>query len=490
MCNAAMFYTMMIFSSQITFVSCAHCQTNPSKGADMIMESDRTTRHAKAFLALDSINPHYFLFRGEPTILITSGEHYGAVLNLDFDYHKYLETLHKDGLNLTRTWSGSYREIQSSFGITDNTLAPLPNRYICPWRRSDTPGYSDGGNKFDLTQWDPSYFKRLKDFMSVASKYGVVVELNLFCPNYDDALWKANPMYVGNNINGVGDCPDNEVYTLLHPDLLKVQDAMVRKIVEELKDYDNLYYEVCNEPYFGGVTMDWQRHIVSVIEDAEKSFPQKHLISMNIANGKEQITDPVSGVSIFNFHYATPPDTVGMNYGLDKVIGENETGFRGKDDSLYRTEGWEFILAGGGLYNNLDYSFTCAHPDGTFLDYKSPGGGSPILRQELKILKDFIYAFDFIHMKPDNEVVTGGVPDGARVHVLAKPGSQYAIYILGGTHAVLQLALPAGKYEAKWLDTKTGKWVKSVSVQSDGGVVALSSPDYTEDIALSVRASR
>ncbi len=31
-------------------------------------------------------NPHYFLFRGKPTILITSAEHYGAVLNPNFDY--------------------------------------------------------------------------------------------------------------------------------------------------------------------------------------------------------------------------------------------------------------------------------------------------------------------------------------------------------------------------------------------------------------------
>ncbi len=487
-CNLVTFYTMMIISLLITFAMCAHCQINLRKGANMLTDSERTDRHAKAFLALDPINPHYFLFRGEPTILITSGEHYGAVLNLDFDYHKYLETLHKDGLNLTRTWSGSYREIHSSFGITDNTLAPLPNRYVCPWKRSDTSGYSDGGNKFDLTQWDPEYFKRLKDFMNTASKYGVVVEMNLFCPNYDDALWKANPMYIGNNINGVGDCPADEVYTLKHPDLLHVQDAMVRKIVRELKDYDNLYYEVCNEPYFGGVSMDWQRHIVSVIEDEEKDFPQKHLISMNIANDKALITDPVPGVSIFNFHYATPPVTVGLNYGLDKVIGENETGFRGKEDYLYRTEGWEFILAGGGLYNNLDYSFTCAHPDGTFLDYASPGGGSPELRHQLGILKRFINGFDFIRMAPDDKVVQGGVPEGARVHVLAIQGKEYAIYLLGGTHADLQLALPSGEYEVKWLDTKTGKYVKSESVRSDDDVVTLSSPDYTEDIALSVRA--
>ena len=48
-------------------------------------------------IALHPDNPHYFLFRGKPTILITSGEHYGAVLNLDFDYSKYLDTLAADG---------------------------------------------------------------------------------------------------------------------------------------------------------------------------------------------------------------------------------------------------------------------------------------------------------------------------------------------------------------------------------------------------------
>ncbi|HUV62551.1 MAG TPA: hypothetical protein VMW24_01570 [Sedimentisphaerales bacterium] len=38
-------------------------------------------------------NPHYFLWRNRPTILITSGEHYGAVLNRQFDYEKYLQML-------------------------------------------------------------------------------------------------------------------------------------------------------------------------------------------------------------------------------------------------------------------------------------------------------------------------------------------------------------------------------------------------------------
>src|SRR5437762_11791970 len=76
-------------------------------------------------LALHPQNPHYFQFRGKPTILITSAEHYGAVLNLDFNYAEYLKTLRADGLNHTRVWAGTYREIPASSGITDTSLAPL-----------------------------------------------------------------------------------------------------------------------------------------------------------------------------------------------------------------------------------------------------------------------------------------------------------------------------------------------------------------------------
>jgi hypothetical protein len=437
-------------------------------------------------LALHPENPHYFLFRGRPTVLVTSGEHYGAVLNLDFDYVRYLDELQTHGLNLTRTWAGTYREIAGSFGIAENTLAPAPNRYLCPWARSGTPGYFDAGNKFDLSRFDPDYFRRLKDFLAQASRRGVVVELNLFCPNYDDNLWRANPMNAANNTGGVGQCPAKEVYALKHPDLTAVQDAVVREIVGQVRDFDNLYFEVCNEPYFGGVTMEWQRHIADVIVDAEKGMAHKHLISMNVANGRAKVNDPHPAVSLFNFHYCYPPDVVAMNAHLNKPIGENETGFRGKDDVLYRNEGWDFLLAGGAMYNNLDYSFTAKRPDGANLDAKAPGGGSPTLRKQLKILKDFIESFDFLHMTPDNSVLKGELPPKVTARALVEKGKQYAIYVHGGTKVDLRLELPAGNYAVQWLDPKTGK-VDAAEIHADA-VAVISSPEYREDIALAVRA--
>ena len=92
-------------------------------------------------ISLHPENPHYFLWRGKPSILITSAEHYGAVLNLDFDYEKYLAALAKDGLNLTRAFSGVYFENPGAFKIERNTLAPAAGRYIGPWRKTDASAY-------------------------------------------------------------------------------------------------------------------------------------------------------------------------------------------------------------------------------------------------------------------------------------------------------------------------------------------------------------
>jgi hypothetical protein len=437
-------------------------------------------------LKLDSQNPHYFEFGGKPVVLVTSGEHYGAVLNRAFGYAKYLDTLHADGLNLTRMFVGGYVEHHGAFAITENTLAPAPGDLICPWKRSDTPGYRGGANRFDLNAWDPAYFARLTGFIRAAADHGVFVEVCLFCPFYGDEQWELSPWYPDNNVNGIGQVARTDVYALSKsPDLLAVQETMVRKIVTELNGFGNLYYEICNEPYFGGVTLDWQAHIANLIAQTEASLPQRHLISQNIANGAAEVKDPDPHVSILNFHYANPPDTVAMNYSLNRVIGENETGFNGTGDTHYRMEGWEFMLAGGGLYDNLDYSFAVGHEDGTFqYPDTQPGGGSVALRRQLHVLKTFLESFDFTRMRPDQAVVRGGLHEGQRARVLAEPGKQYAVYVFGGTQATLRLDLPKGKYAAEWVNPLTGKTDRREEIAHDGEEVSLTSPEYAEDVAL------
>jgi len=440
-------------------------------------------------LSLHPENPHYFLFRGKPAVLISSGEHYGAVLNLDFDYVTYLDELESVGLNLTRVFMGVYHEYPGYFGIEGNSLAPDPDRFISPWVRSDVPGAADGGNRFDLDRWNDEYMRRLVDFCEAASASGIVVEICLFCPFYfhmvGNRLWEICPLHPQNNINQTPDA-GREVYSLKHSVLLKYQEKMVKKIVKELNRFDNIYYEICNEPWADNISIEWQHHIADVIAATEESLPYKHLISQNISNGYEEVKDPYHQISILNFHYA-PGEAVALNYRLGLAIGCNETGLCGTADFVYRSQAWEFILSGGALFNNLDYSFSPGYERGTYkYGPRQPGGGSPSLRAQLSILKDFVYSLDFIRMAPDASVVKRLHTIHGSARVLAERGRTYGIYIRGRSVAEISLDIPEGTYRAEWVDVESGRVTKTEVVNHAGGYMDLVSPSFGQDIALRV----
>ncbi|MFL6353733.1 MAG: hypothetical protein ACJ74Z_18045 [Bryobacteraceae bacterium] len=452
-------------------------------------------------LSLYSGNTHYFLFRGKPTVLVTSGEHYGSVINAEFNYRRYLDELKRNHLNLTRIWVGPYREVPGDFNIADNTLAPRADKFVPPWPRSSTAGAADGGNRFDLSQWNPAYFARLHDFVREASLRGIVVEVNLFCPYYEKSMWAVSPLNSANNVNGIGNVDRTEVLTMKHPSLLSVEDVMVRKIVIELNAFDNLYYEICNEPYFGGVTLDWQQHISRMIVSTEETLPNHHLISQNVANGSKVMANSLTNVSIFNFHYSRPPASVSMNYELRKVIGNNETGFDGPIDATYRIQGWDFLAAGGAVYNNLDYSFTVGHEGGDFqYGPQTPGGGSATLRKQLGIMKDLFDSIDLTQLRPANSLVRPLGAKPASMRVLASP-DDYVVYIheahisgaklsytidSGPQQRSFAVELPKGVYGQLWLDTKTGA-IGNGRIHHTGGERVFQSPIYSEDIVLRIQ---
>jgi hypothetical protein len=159
-------------------------------------------------------------------------------------------------------------------------------------------------------------------------------------------------------------------------------------------------------------------------------------------------------------------------------------------------EGWDFIIAGGGLFNHLDYSFVAGHEDGSF-QYPStqPGGGSAALRRQLRILSKFIDDFEFWKMKPDNSVIKSGVPGGVSARALVDPGRAYAVYIRPKVDAeqhttveTLVVELPAGDYRAEWLNVLDGKVASSLRFNHAGGQKSLEAPSYELDVALGIVA--
>jgi len=475
-------------------------------------------------IALHPDNPACFLFRGRPTVLVGSGEHYGAVVNLDFDWRKYLDTLAASGLNLTRTFVGSYYEQPGAFGIGKNTLAPAPGRAIVPWARTDTPGASDGGAKVDLERWSPAYFERLRDFVAEAGKREIVVEVVLFSSYYGEG-WPHSPMNARNNVNGIGDVPKEKANTLDNGDLLAAQEALVRQVVHELRDADNVYYEIQNEPWAdhpvpSGVvhfsilpgdmaspgrfwknrvdlasasSLAWQARIAEVIADEEETLGVRHLIAQNYANHRYPLRDIDPRISILNFHYAWP-DAVALNAAHRRVVGFDETGFANpsgasgapETDAVYRKQAWEFMLAGGGVFSLLDYSFAVGREDGTLAN-DAPGGGSPALRRQLRVLKDFLHELDL----PRSSALSGLVVSAPGAYASAfGTDDRVGVYLAGDGDTTLALDLGAGRWAGDWLSTLDGAPVAEVGFEHPGGTVELKSPRYDRDVVLRLARGR
>src|SRR5689334_1598893 len=76
-------------------------------------------------------NPRYFLFRGKPMALVTATEHYGAIINRELDFEKYLADHAARGLNLTRTFM-LFRELQTPVN-PHSTCKPETADFVAPY---------------------------------------------------------------------------------------------------------------------------------------------------------------------------------------------------------------------------------------------------------------------------------------------------------------------------------------------------------------------
>ncbi len=455
-------------------------------------------------------NPHYFLYKGKPLALITSAEHYGALINLDFDYQKYLEALSAEGMNYTRIFTGTYYEIQGeSFGIKKNTLAPNKDKICTPWVTTITN--SSAGLKYDLSKWNENYFKRLKDFMTIAAKYDIIVEVTLFSSIYRDEHWDINPQNPKNTINLTESITRFEAQTLNNGKLLSYQIDFVKKMVNELNKYDNFFFEIQNEPWSdNGIpmynimnkedlnpkdwefkadfateeVMRWQERLVSVIKKEERKLNKKHLIAQNYTNFKAPIPRVNEDISIINFHYAWP-EAVSWNYHYDKIIGFDETGFAGSGDEVYRRQAWQFMLSGGGLYNNLDYSFYIGNEDG-LAENDAPGGGGKALRKQLKILADFLHSFQLQKLSPNQGCIESS--KGLIPYILSDQNTTYAIYLraIGIKNTILELTTGDGNFRAQILDPISGLYEPPSIIESHKGVLKIEIEIPKGELALKI----
>ncbi len=208
--------------------------------------------------------------------------------------------------------------------------------------------------------------------------------------------------------------------------------------------------------------------------------------SLPVSENNFKAPVPVVGdhISIINFHYAWP-EAVEWNYHFDKVLGFDESGFAGSGDQVYRRQAWQFILSGGGLFNNLDYSYFVGHEDGSG-ENEAPGGGSRILRAQLKVLSDFIHSFEVEKLYPNPSCIVSS--PGLIPYVLSDKSSVYAIYLraigTGSTH--LHVKTGDGDFQIQEINTITGAYSDPVRLKSREGLLMIDIETTVGELALKI----
>jgi len=401
--------------------------------------------------------PGYFEAAGRPCLLVGSGEPSGAVLNGAFDFDRYLDTFALDGLSHCRVFSGVYREREGDFDIADNVLAPVEAAFLSPWLRRPDGWY-------DLFRWNDDYWLRLRTFCRRAAARGIVVEYVLFCHWYRESAWEDSPMHPARNIQGIGPLERWRVYR--DPGLLRhVMLQLARKAADELAGFDHVIFEVCNEPYTdGGVGMGDDFH--GAVCAAVREVDPDRLLAINVANGNGRIDSIPGGVAVLNFHYAIP-DAVRDHRATGLVIADDETGFLGSDPAPYRAEGWRFLLAGGGAFENLDYGFTVGHPGGdASIDALTPGSGGPALRRQLGWMRRWLENSEIWNLHPRE----ARCPDRSEATSSVAGNAERVVGWVSHAASETAFDLEPGAWVLDWYDPTQGGHSGRVEFEHPGGL--------------------
>ena len=451
-----------------------------------------------------AVNPHYFFYQGKPLVLITTDQHYGAVINLDFDYVSFLDRMREYGMNLTRIYPGGYVELKDQYA-PGNPLGPAPDRYLLPWKKSAQTGASPhlGRYKYDLGSWDDAYFKRLKDYVHQAALRDIIVEIAFFNGMYDDR-WEAQPLYHTNNIQGVGVLEFKQFTTGADKALVEVQRKYVEKVASELYDFDNVIYDISDEPEMERQnSWPWNSVLLDALIGVDRN---KHIYGETAHSATPDFTKD-SRISWLPTEYISPMEqTLDENYSDNKPIIDVETAYYPRwygDHPVEETraEGWYGMVGGlaGLIHLNADFSVTNSSGEGT--------STQKVILPQKRVLMEFMHSLDFVKMTKFTEFHVAG--SDALARAIAEPGKQYALYLFHGSRKwedwsqgptasrlnvntnwftdKISLKVAPGAYRVEWVNPSSGAVISSTSLDAKGGETVLETPRYFVDIALRMK---
>ena len=355
--------------------------------------------------------------------------------------------------------------------------------YEQPFSRSGEGEAFDRLSKYDLDQFNPWYWSRLKQFAQIADRDGLLfIEDHYLQHNIieEGAHWADYPWRTANNINELS-FPENtyyagdkrvfmadQFYDVTNIRLANYHRKNIRKYLDELGRYTNVIHHLGLE-YTGPV--HFVKFWLDVIREWEKETGRdvKVMLSATKDVTDALLADPAYAplldvIDIRQWHYRTdgslyaPEGNVSL--AQRQYIRIMEVGEDGADE-VYRAVS-EYRLAHPD--KAVVYNFKRSN-DRDWAAYVA--GGSLCSIPKVNIPRFYI---DALQMKPMGTMTSAG-----RYWGMGKPETGYIVFSKS-SEISLDLSRDKGSYTVRWINPETGVQTGKAQKVVAGGIVTLHTP--------------
>jgi len=374
-----------------------------------------------------------------------------------------------------------------------------------PWLRSGKEKAWDGLSKYDLTKFNPWYFKRLKKFAELCDRKGTILLFNFYMQHAlleTDAHYVDFPWRPTNCIQDTG-MPDrnpaaNVFYDVTDPTRRSLHELYIHKCLDELCRYKNTIFLISEE--FTGPASFVRFWLDTIIQWEYQNHKDAHVALSGCKDVIDAILaepkygDAVSSVDLRYWWYQ-PDGSLFAPKGGTEVPGRYVT--RGAAQTTpqqnyrqikeyrlkypekgilqqmeaSRQQTWAFLMGGGSLLiRYLSYPGQ-QDPD----SYIAPADSAitlPLYEFIRENLADCLYQSRPLDLVLDH-------PE--RNWCLAWKDKLYLIYALNGGSFRLDLTRANGTFKAKWLDPRTGilQAVNDGNIKA-GNIVTFTAPNQND----------
>jgi hypothetical protein len=351
-----------------------------------------------------------------------------------------------------------------------------------PWKRTGPQMASDGLPAFDLTQYDPAYFDRLRSRATALQQNGIYAIVQLFdglgilknrCSN------DGYPFSAGNNVNGVDDGGGTNSMTMTGANAITMhQDAYVRKVIDTLNDLSNVLWETSEEA--ASNSLWWQGHMIQLVHDYENTKPQQHPVGWGWpTGGSDQDLYASKADWVAPLSATSPANNCMPNCKV--IINDSDHSYYGfwanQNNQTIRNYIWNNFTNGSSVIFMDPYEIfwagrnQCASP-------RNGVCGSVDTRYD-NLRDNLGYVLKYANSKLDLEKMTPSPALSSTQQCLANAvpsGAEYLVYAPSGGQFTVNLSATTRTLHVEWFNPAAGSAMSAATVTGGSSAQAFTAP--------------